>query len=120
MIMAQDSLSSKMPDRASKDCEFPMAAVAYFGPDDQTATKVVAAIINEDRSILKSEKWLIADEDIRYNEPINQEIANFIGKFDVCRAVIAEGILGCPHEPGIDYPAGEDCPYCPFWSEKET
>jgi hypothetical protein len=118
--MTQGSLSSKLPEPDRQDCLFPMAAIAYFGPDDQTATKVVVAIVNEDRSIQKSKKWLVEDPDIRYNEPVNQKIAHFIGENDACRAVIAEGILGCPHEAGIDYPAGEECPYCPFWSEKES
>jgi hypothetical protein len=31
---------------------------------------------------------------------------------------ISEGILGCPHEEGKDFPEGEDCPFCPFWAGK--
>jgi hypothetical protein len=26
---------------------------------------------------------------------------------------------GCPHEEGIDYPEGEPCPQCPFWTHRD-
>lgn len=28
--------------------------------------------------------------------------------------IMADRILGCPHEEGIDYPDGESCPECPY------
>jgi len=33
--------------------------------------------------------------------------------------VVTDGIIGCPHEEGIDFPVGEGCPYCPFWRGKQ-
>ncbi len=30
--------------------------------------------------------------------------------------VIADRIMGCPHEEGKDNPEGEVCPKCPFWA----
>jgi hypothetical protein len=36
------------------------------------------------------------------------------------RSVIAtDGIIGCPHEEGIDYPDGQVCPQCPFWADRD-
>jgi hypothetical protein len=35
----------------------------------------------------------------------------------VKEVVMTGGIVGCPHEEGIDYPLGEDCPHCPYWSQ---
>ncbi|HEY2587148.1 MAG TPA: hypothetical protein VGI81_15480 [Tepidisphaeraceae bacterium] len=26
---------------------------------------------------------------------------------------------GCPHEEGIDFPLGQECPFCPFWHGKQ-
>jgi uncharacterized protein len=26
--------------------------------------------------------------------------------------------VGCPHEPGVDYPPGSVCPLCPFWAAR--
>lgn len=33
--------------------------------------------------------------------------------------VLSPGIIGCPHEEGIDYPLGEKCPACPYWIDKD-
>ncbi len=32
---------------------------------------------------------------------------------------MTEGIIGCPHEEGADFPSGQECPYCPFWHGKQ-
>src|SRR5712692_4405008 len=29
-----------------------------------------------------------------------------------------DGIIGCPHEEGIDYPEGKSCPQCPYWARR--
>ncbi len=103
--------------RSNKD--FPIAAIAYYGPDDRTATKTVVAIIDGNQNILESENWTVNEGDIRFNQEINHRIASFISARTVKKVVIAEGILGCPHTMGVDYPADEDCPYCPYWSDVE-
>jgi hypothetical protein len=33
--------------------------------------------------------------------------------------VMADRIIGCPHEEGVDYPDGEKCPSCPFWATRD-
>jgi hypothetical protein len=33
--------------------------------------------------------------------------------------VIADAIMGCPHEEGIDYPDGDSCPKCPYWAGRD-
>jgi len=42
---------------------------------------------------------------------------------DDCRAtkaiVATDGIIGCPHEAGKDYPGGMKCPLWPFWSRRD-
>ena len=30
----------------------------------------------------------------------------------------SDGNMGCPHEEGEDFPAGGDCPFCPWWKGK--
>jgi hypothetical protein len=32
---------------------------------------------------------------------------------------MSDGNMGCPHEEGLDFPVGEDCPFCPFWKGKQ-
>jgi hypothetical protein len=33
--------------------------------------------------------------------------------------LMTDGIIGCPHEEGIDYPEGEASPECPYWREMD-
>jgi hypothetical protein len=96
----------------------PIGAVAYYGPDNLTATHVLVAIIDKNHHILKSAKWNVEEEDIRQNEDINHAVAQFLALYKLSKVIITEGILGCPHEPNVDYPAGEDCPYCPYWANQ--
>ena len=30
-----------------------------------------------------------------------------------------DGLIGCPHEEGIDYPEGKSCPQCPYWAGRD-
>lgn len=32
---------------------------------------------------------------------------------------VTDDALGCPHEEGIDFPEGQECPYCPYWRGKQ-
>jgi hypothetical protein len=100
--------------------QYPLAAIAYYGPDDQTATRVVVAIVDASQAILDSSSWMIESGDIRFDEHTSRKIAAFVQGHDIEKVVIAEGILGCPHVPGQDYPLGESCPYCPFWAEEDS
>ncbi len=50
---------------------------------------------------------------------IQREIAEFIKAHNVKSVVATDGIIGCPHEEGLDFPIGEDCPFCPFWRGKQ-
>ncbi|MCF8127853.1 MAG: hypothetical protein K9N10_05020 [Deltaproteobacteria bacterium] len=34
----------------------------------------------------------------------------------VLSVALAPGIYGCPHDAGIDFPEGDTCPHCSFWS----
>jgi hypothetical protein len=54
-------------------------------------------------------------EDIAEDVEAAREITQFIENHHIARVVTSEWVLSCPHEEGVDYPAGEDCPYCPDW-----
>ena len=36
---------------------YPLATIAYYGPDDQRATKVVVGIVDTQNTLLAMEKW---------------------------------------------------------------
>ncbi len=99
---------------------YPIATVVYYGPDDQHATKVAVGIVefeNADPSLL--ERWYSETTDIRSDLEINEEITTFIEQNNVMSVVIADRIMGCPHEEGKDYPEGSVCPKCSFWASRD-
>jgi hypothetical protein len=99
---------------------YPVATVAYYGPDDQFASKVAVGImLQEDGEVAFLERWFAQDQDVRLDPRINQEIVAFTRQHQVKSVVMADRIIGCPHEEGIDYPEGESCPQCPFWAGRD-
>jgi len=99
---------------------YPIATVAIYGPTAQTATKFAVAIFKkegDDPDLL--ERWFSQDSDIRSDIEIGQQIVAFIKKQNVKSVVVTDGIIGCPHEEGIDYPEGKSCPQCPYWAGRD-
>lgn len=97
----------------------PVGTVAFYGPDDQRASKVVVGI-SPDRvaGITDMRKWF-SEQDVREDVQTLQEILAFMSEKQVKSVVVTDGIYGCPHEAGIDYPEGGDCAECAFWKDKE-
>jgi hypothetical protein len=97
--------------------EYPLGTLARYGPDDQTATKVVAAVFAHAGAEPVLERWVSTDIDT--NEKIQREVSGFLNRHGARKVVAVPQILGCPHEEGTDFPTGEDCPFCPFWAGKQ-
>ena len=100
---------------------YPVATVAYYGPDDKRATKVAVGIVTgeNEEDVITVERWVSENRDVRFDHSLHTEILAFIRKHQVRSVVITDGIIGCPHEEGIDYPDGENCPQCPFWANRD-
>jgi len=98
---------------------FPLATVAFYGPDDQRASKLVIGIITHDGAEPKLRRWYSDDSDLRSVPQIESEIKAFMKELDVVSVSMVDRIIGCPHEEGIDYPDGESCPQCPFWRGRD-
>ena len=100
--------------------EFPLATMVYYGPDDQRATKLVVALIEndgEEPGVLN--RWTSDGVDIRHDDQVRMEAVQSLKAHAVQRVLVVDRILGCPHEEGIDYPEGEPCPLCPFWANRD-
>ncbi|MGW8251091.1 MAG: hypothetical protein ACWGO1_10650 [Anaerolineales bacterium] len=119
------SSASKQPDRGaghtSQQTAYPAATLAFYGPDDQLATKAVASVVHseEDSHPVAVEEWHTTGTDIRSDRLVRQQIMQFLQEHNVQRVVMADRIIGCPHVEGVDYPKGKDCPYCPFWANRD-
>ena len=98
---------------------YPIATIAYYGPDDKLATKVAVGIVTAKEKVAFLERWYSEEGDVRFDKTINQQIVEFIERHNVRSVVMSDGIIGCPHEEGIDYPEGESCPKCPYWANRD-
>ncbi|MBU0740895.1 hypothetical protein KKG45_05650 [bacterium] len=99
---------------------FPVATVALYGPDDKRATKIAVGIVEtEGADVGLLERWTVDEGDIRGNVVVASEILAFIGKHGARTVAMSGGIMGCPHEEGVDYPDGGVCPQCSFWAGRD-
>jgi hypothetical protein len=94
---------------------YPVATIAAYGPDDRHASKLVVAIIRrEGEEVSDMRRWFSDTTDVRSDPKVAAEASAFIEENGVLSVTMADRIIGCPHEQGIDY-EGEYCPVCTFW-----
>ena len=99
---------------------YPVATVAYYGPDDKRASKVAVGIqLQEGSAATMMERWRSDLADARFDRAISKAVLEFIRSHGVRSVAMADRIIGCPHEEGVDYPEGEACPKCPFWAIRD-
>ncbi len=106
---------------ANRKTGYPIATIAYYGPDDQFASKVVVGILKseKDKEATELRKWFSKDLDVRFDEAVILEMFAYIEANQVRRVAMVDRIIGCPHEEGKDYPLGEVCPQCPYWANRD-
>jgi len=99
---------------------YPVATIAYYGPDDTRASKVAVGIVpGEGEDVEYMQKWFSDSSDLRRDRSVIVEISDFLKAHNAQSVVLADSIMGCPHEETVDYPEGEECPQCPFWRGRD-
>ena len=93
--------------RKKSGTSYPVGTVAFYGPDDRRASKMVVAVIakagTDDTAVL--ERWF-TDGDTRDDPRMARRAVDLLQRHGVHRVATANRIIGCPHEEGIDYPMG--------------
>ena len=98
---------------------WPAATIAFYGPNLSQATKVAVGIVpSETAEPLEVRDWKVVNGDVRADAAVAQEILDFINSHGVLSVVMTDGIIGCPHQEGVDY-EGEWCPVCEFWRGRD-
>ena len=98
---------------------WPIATVAFYGPNLSQATKITVGIVpSENAEVEELRDWKVDDGEIRVDPRIAREILEFIEERRVLSVAMTDGIIGCPHQEGIDY-EGERCPLCKFWHGRD-
>jgi hypothetical protein len=100
---------------------WPIATIVYYGPDLSRATKVAVGIVPaEDAEPSEMRDWSVETGDVRKDVIVIGEMLEFIESQGALTIIISDGIMGCPHQEGIDY-EGEFCPNpgCAFWHGRD-
>jgi hypothetical protein len=98
---------------------WPLATIAFYGPNLNQATKVTVGIVpTENAEVAALRDWKVDRGDIRTDPGIAREIVEFIDEHQALSVAMTEGIIGCPHQQGVDY-EGEWCPVCVFWRGRD-
>jgi hypothetical protein len=95
--------------------------VAFYGPTDTLATKIVVSLFRTgDSDLAAMERWMSDGERDLRDDPVTLErIDALMREWGTTSVAMTDRIIGCPHEEGIDYPEGESCPQCPFWRHRD-
>jgi hypothetical protein len=100
---------------------WPLATVAFYGPDAGHASKVNVSILPAwDATATAMRAWTIASGDIRSDGGVAEAMLGFIAEHGALSVGMAPKILGCPHQQGIDYD-GDWCPdpHCAYWHGRD-
>ena len=118
--MMEDQFLKRLRKKARKGHRgWPIATIAFYGPNLSQATKVVVGIVTSKNAQAEPLRdWKVDRGDIRADPAVAREILEFIERHGVLSVAMTDGIIGCPHQEGIDY-EGEWCPVCEFWHGRD-
>lgn len=104
----EDRFLKRLRKKARKGLRgWPIATIAFYGPNLSQATKVSVGIVpSENAEVEKLRDWKVDRGDIRADPGIAREILEFIEKHRVLSVAMTDGIIGCPHQEGINYENG--------------
>ena len=106
---------AKFRELISKNSIFPLATITYHGPSPAKATKIVVGILKSKEIEPIVKEWV--GEDMADDVLSAREISQYLKEHDVARVLTSEWVLSCPHEEGVDFPVGENCPHCLDWQK---
>jgi hypothetical protein len=119
-MMLEDRFLKRLHKKARKGMRgWPVATVAFYGPNLSRASKVAVGIVPFENADVKAMRdWTSDSGDVRTDLGIAREILEFIQEQGALSVAMTGGIIGCPHQEGIDY-EGEWCPVCEFWRGRD-
>src|SRR6201982_4343386 len=98
--MAEDRFLKRLRKKARKGLRgWPLATVAFYGPNLSRATKVTVGIVpSENAEVEELRDWKVEDGEIRADPRIAREILDFIEERRVLSVAMTDGIMGCQHQ----------------------
>jgi hypothetical protein len=98
--MMEDRFLKRLRKKARKGLRgWPIATIAFYGPNLSQATKVTVGIVpSENAEVDELRDWKVNRGDIRRDPGIAWEILEFIEKHRVLSVAMTDAIIGCPHQ----------------------
>jgi hypothetical protein len=96
----EDRFLKRLRKKARKGLRgWPIATVAFYGPNLSQATKVTVGIVTSENAEVKELRdWKVDRGDIRTDPGIAKEMLEFIEQHRVLSVAITDSIIGCPHQ----------------------
>ena len=117
--MKLDRSKKRISKKSKKGFQgYPVVTIAFYGPNNKLATKVAVGVILHQDGDVEMERF-VSTTDVRNDEKINAKIVDIIEASGAKSVSAVDGIIGCPHEEGVDYPDGEECAECEFWKGRD-
>jgi hypothetical protein len=96
--MTEDRFLKRLRKRARKGLRgWPIATIAFYGPNLSQATKVVVGIMpSENAEVKELRDWKVDRGDVRADPAIAREILEYIENHRVLSVAMTDAIIGCP------------------------
>ena len=96
--MMEDRFLKRLRKKTRKGLRgWPIATIAFYGPNLSRATKVTVGIVpSENAEVEELRNWKVDDGEIRADPRIVREILEFIEERRVLSVAMADGIIGYP------------------------
>ncbi len=118
VYMNLDKSRKRISKRVKKGFQgYPVITIAYYGPDEELATKVSVGFIEEENADIQIENFN-TESDVREDVAVQSALIKIIDRSGAKTVSLIDRIIACPHEEGVDFPKDEDCPECEFWHGK--
>jgi hypothetical protein len=112
----QDRFLKRLRKKAKRGMRgYPLATVAFYGPDLTRSSKaVVGIVVQQGGAAVEMRDWKRETGDVRVDPVIAEEMLAFMDGNGVVSVVLVDRNIGCSHQEGVDY-HGKWCPACTFW-----
>ena len=118
--MRDNGFLKRLREKAKRGLRgWPLATIAFYGPNLSQATKAAVGIIpSENAQAEEMRAWQVLHGDIREDVRIRPGNCGIHPGSWCASVIMTNDIIGCPDQEGIDY-HGEWCPVCEFWRGRD-
>ncbi len=117
--MKLERYQKKISKKAKKGFQgYTIATIAFYGPNHKLATKFAVGVITKEGGEASMERFF-SESDVRRDVEIQSKVVDIVERSGAKSVSMIDGIIGCPHEEGVDYATGQEFPECKYWQGRD-